>query len=171
MSIPYSLSNLPKQIFINNEYVDSKSDKKLTVHNPADGSLIADDVPIAGEQDVDAAVSAAEKAFPAWKKTTPTERRNLLYKFAELLEKHSSEIYDLTSVALGAPASIRGWEGMCAEVCLYLRDTSTLPKIRTTLTHSKSYSATTLAGSTSSPASPGRRTTAFSRSCATNLSV
>ena len=57
----FSKDNLPKQLIINNEYVDSKSNKKLTVKNPKDGSLIADDVPLAGEEDVDRAVAAAEK--------------------------------------------------------------------------------------------------------------
>ena len=57
----WSKDNLPKQLIINNEYVDSKNDKKLTVKNPKDGSLVADDVPLAGEADVDAAVAAAEK--------------------------------------------------------------------------------------------------------------
>ena len=57
----FSKDKLPKQLIINNEYVDSKNSKKLTVYNPADGSLVADDVPLAGEADVDAAVEAAEK--------------------------------------------------------------------------------------------------------------
>ena len=63
-SFNFSKDKLPKQLIINGEYVDSKSSKKLTVKNPKDGSLVADDVPLAGEQDVDAAVAAAEKAFP-----------------------------------------------------------------------------------------------------------
>lgn len=60
---PFSKSNLPKQLAINNEYVNSKSGKKISVYNPKDGSLIADDVPLAGERDVDDAVAAAEEAF------------------------------------------------------------------------------------------------------------
>lgn len=59
----FSKEDLPKQLIINNEYVDSKNSKKLTVKNPKDGSLIADDVPLAGEADVDAAVAAAEKVY------------------------------------------------------------------------------------------------------------
>ena len=57
----FSKDKLPKQLVINNEYVDSKNSKKLSVKNPKDGSPIADDVPLAGEADVDAAVAAAEK--------------------------------------------------------------------------------------------------------------
>jgi aldehyde dehydrogenase (NAD+) len=117
MGIEYSPKNLPKQIFINNEYVDSKNSKKLTLHNPKDGSLIADDVPLAGEQDVDAAVEAAEKAFPAWKKLGANQRRNILLKFADLIEKHANEIAQLSRISLGAPASFGAFEGgLCAEV-------------------------------------------------------
>jgi len=118
MSFPWSLKNLPKQNFIHNEYVDAKNDKKLTLHNPVDGSLIADDVPLSGEHDVDAAVAAAEKAFPAWKKVAPSERRTIMIKFAELIEKYSHEIAELTRVSLGAPYKAFGaFEiGLCAEV-------------------------------------------------------
>lgn len=118
MSLAYSIKNIPKQIFINNEYVDSKSSKKLAVYNPTDGSLIADDVALAGEEDVDAAVVAAEKAFVGWRKISPTERRNILNKFADLVEKNSEQIASLTRVSLGAPYKAFGaFEvGLCAEV-------------------------------------------------------
>ncbi|KAI1127444.1 aldehyde dehydrogenase [Nemania abortiva] len=102
-SFPWSRTNLPKQLFINNEYVDAKSPGKLAVYNPKDGSLVADDVALAGEQDVDAAVAAAEAAFPAWKKTTATHRRNLLLKLADLIEEHSVKFAELTRLSLGAP--------------------------------------------------------------------
>jgi aldehyde dehydrogenase (NAD+) len=118
MSLAYSIKNVPKQIFINNEYVDSKGSKKLSLYNPTDGSLIADDIPLAGEEDVDAAVAAAEKAFDGWKKTSPTERRNIMLKFADLVEKNTVDIANLTRVSLGAPFKAFGaFEiGLCAEV-------------------------------------------------------
>ncbi|KAI0548876.1 aldehyde dehydrogenase [Xylaria curta] len=102
-SFPWSGSNLPKQLFINNEYVESKNSKKLEVYNPKDGSLLANDVALAGENEVDAAVAAAEAAFPAWKKISATERRNLLLKLADLIDEHSVELAKLTRLSLGAP--------------------------------------------------------------------
>jgi aldehyde dehydrogenase (NAD+) len=118
MSFPWSPKNLCKQNFINNEYVDSKSSKKLTVHNPKDGSLVADDVPLSGEEDVDAAVAAAEKAWPAWKKMGANERRGILNKFADLVEANGTAIAELTRITLGAPYKAFGaFEvGLCAEV-------------------------------------------------------
>lgn len=119
MTLQYSPKNLPKQIFINNEYVDVKSSKKLTLYNPKDGSLVADDVPLAGEQDVDAAVDAAEKALVGWKKLGATARRTILLKFADLIEKNANEIAQLSRISLGAPAAFGSFEiGLCAEVSL-----------------------------------------------------
>ena len=121
MTLQYSAKNLPKQIFINNEYVDSKSPKKLTLHNPKNGELLADDCPLAGEQDVDAAVDAAEKAFPAWKKMSANQRRGILNKFADLIEKNADGIAKLSRISLGAPAAFGAFEiALCAEVCITL---------------------------------------------------
>ncbi|TRX87801.1 hypothetical protein FHL15_011309 [Xylaria flabelliformis] len=97
-SFPWSGSNLPKQLFINNE-----NSKKLEVYNPKDGSLLANDVALAGENEVDAAVAAAEAAFPAWKKISAAERRNLLLKLADLIEENSDKLAELTRLSLGAP--------------------------------------------------------------------
>lgn len=121
MSFQFSVKNLPKQIFINNEFVESKNPKKLSLYNPKNGELIANDVALAGEEDVDAAVAAAEKAFATWKKVAPTERRNIMYKFADLVEKHAEEIAELTRISLGAPFKAFGaFEiGLCAEAFRY----------------------------------------------------
>jgi aldehyde dehydrogenase (NAD+) len=118
MAFSWSEKNLPKQLFINNEYVESKNAKKLSLYNPKDGSLISDDVALAGEEDVDIAVAAAEKAAKGWKKMAPTERRNIMTKFADLIDKHGVEIAALSRISLGAPYGAFGaFEvGLCAEV-------------------------------------------------------
>jgi aldehyde dehydrogenase (NAD+) len=102
-SFTFSAKNLPKKLYIDNQYVAAKSDKTLSVYNPKDNSLVADDVPVAGQADVDAAVEAAERAFPAWKKFTAAARRDVLYKFAALLEQHTEALAELTRITLGAP--------------------------------------------------------------------
>ncbi|KAG7410020.1 aldehyde dehydrogenase domain-containing protein [Fusarium sp. MPI-SDFR-AT-0072] len=101
-----SATELPKQLFINNAFVDSKSNKTCSVYNPADGSLVADDIQIAGPEDVDAAVDAAEKAFPAWKKTHPEVRKALMLKLADLIDENAEAILALTTLTLGAPKSV-----------------------------------------------------------------
>jgi aldehyde dehydrogenase (NAD+) len=118
MEFKFSKTNLPKQLFINNEYVDAKNSKKLSLYNPKDGSLVADDVALAGAEDVDAAVAAGEKAFPAWKRIPPTQRRDIIMKFALLIEQYQKELSELTRITLGAPyGSFGKFEiGLTAEV-------------------------------------------------------
>jgi len=104
----FDKNNLPKQLFINNKYVDSLGSAKLSVYNPKDGSLVADDIPLSGAADVDAAVAAAEAAFPAWKRLPSPERQAILSKFADLLVAHGPRLAELTRITLGAPFSAFG---------------------------------------------------------------
>ncbi|KAF9888474.1 hypothetical protein FE257_008581 [Aspergillus nanangensis] len=121
MTLPFSASNPPTQIFLNNQFVDAKSSQKFSVYNPKDSSLVCDKVPLCGEDDVNAAVDGAEAAFPKWKKMPNTERRDLLLRFADLIDKHSEELAVLTRITLGAPYESFGrFEGsMAAESFRY----------------------------------------------------
>lgn len=118
-TLGFSASNLPKQLFINNEYTAAKNGKTFSVRNPKDNSEVAADVPVAGQADVDAAVDAAEKAFPSWRKLTANARRDILLKFATALQEHGEQLAELTRITLGAPYSTFGsFEiTMAAEVC------------------------------------------------------
>ncbi|TPX07217.1 uncharacterized protein E0L32_010811 [Thyridium curvatum] len=115
--LPFNKDNLCKKLFINNEYVESKNAKKLELRNPKDGSLVADDVALAGEADVDAAVAAAEAAFPAWRKVSPTARRDMMYRLADLIEENGEAFAAMTRLTLGAPfGSFGSFEiNLCAE--------------------------------------------------------
>ncbi len=73
----------PTGLFINNEFVKSKSGEKITSINPSDESEIAS-VYAAGAEDVDIAVAAARKAFKTWRDVVPTERGGLMLKLADL---------------------------------------------------------------------------------------
>lgn len=118
MSFPFSASKLPLQLSINGKYVDSKSDKKLTLINPRDQKLISDKVPIAGAEDVEAAVAAAEEAFKTWKKVGNNKKRDIMLKFASLIEENIEVLASFTRLNLGAPYEAFGkFEvGLCAEV-------------------------------------------------------
>lgn len=79
----------PTGLFIGNEWVAAKSGEKITSINPTDESEIAT-VEAAGPEDVDIAVAAARKAFkdPAWREISGTERGDLMFKLAALIEQH-----------------------------------------------------------------------------------
>lgn len=73
----------PTGLFINNDFVKSKSGEKITSINPTDEKEIAS-VYAAGAADVDDAVAAARNAFKTWRDVVPTERGALMLKLADL---------------------------------------------------------------------------------------
>lgn len=73
------------------ERVDSASGETFAVENPANRSVIAH-VPRAGAEDVDRAVAAAAKAFPAWRQVPARERGKLLLEVADALESRIEEL-------------------------------------------------------------------------------
>jgi len=64
-------------IYVNGQWIPSASQARLSVHNPANGDLIAT-IPTGCRQDVDAAVTAAANAFAGWAATPVAERVALL---------------------------------------------------------------------------------------------
>lgn len=69
---------------------------------------MSDKVALAGEEDVEIAVKAAEAAFPAWRKTPPNVRRDMLLNLASLLLDHAQALATLTRITLGSPISVAG---------------------------------------------------------------
>jgi 1-pyrroline dehydrogenase len=90
------------QQFIGGEWFDSASGETLDVINPANDQVIAK-VPRSASEDVDRAVEAADKAFPAWGSATPAERSNALLKLADAIEARGEEIGRLESQNAGKP--------------------------------------------------------------------
>jgi malonate-semialdehyde dehydrogenase (acetylating)/methylmalonate-semialdehyde dehydrogenase len=63
----------------------------IDVFNPSDGSVLSR-VPMSGHHEVDLAVQAAHKAWPAWAATPIKERVQVFYKYKALLEKNIAEL-------------------------------------------------------------------------------
>src|SRR5438477_10260344 len=74
------------------------------VLDPATGEVIAR-VPDAAATDVDNAVSAARRAFDSgdWKRSTPQERGQILFKLAAIVRARSSELAELETRNSGKP--------------------------------------------------------------------
>jgi malonate-semialdehyde dehydrogenase (acetylating)/methylmalonate-semialdehyde dehydrogenase len=89
----------------------------LEVHNPSDGSVISR-VPLSTQDDVDAAVASARKAFPAWAATPIKERVQVFYRYKTLLEKNIDELSALITEENGKVASEARAEVLkSAELC------------------------------------------------------
>jgi len=76
--------------FVGGEWFESKGEIKDVV-NPATCQTIAR-VPISTKDEIDAAVEAAQEAFPDWRATPPVARARCLFRLKELLEEHFEEL-------------------------------------------------------------------------------
>lgn len=79
---------------IGGEVVASRAGGRFEVHDPATGSLLTT-VPSSMAADIDAAVDAARRAFPAWSRLAPSERSRLLLRLADLMDEHRLELGQL----------------------------------------------------------------------------
>ena len=77
--------------FIGGRWVAAHANDFLEIRNPAIGELIGR-TPLSTAVDVDAAVQAAARAFPAWRDTPVNTRAQVLYKFKALMEQHFDEL-------------------------------------------------------------------------------
>jgi aldehyde dehydrogenase (NAD+) len=87
---------------IGGDWVRAADGRTIDVINPATGELLAR-VPRGGAADVEAAVQAAEAAFPAWRDTNATARAALLFRWAQLIEDNLVELDRLESQEVGRP--------------------------------------------------------------------
>ena len=84
---------------------------RFTVTDPATGLLLAE-VANLGAIDAAAAISAAEKAWPAWRAKTAKERGAILMKWFTLLHQHSDDLARIMTAEQGKPlAEARGEVG------------------------------------------------------------
>ncbi|KAF2004473.1 aldehyde dehydrogenase [Amniculicola lignicola CBS 123094] len=95
------------QLFINNEYVDSKVGETLSVYSPHDESLVSDKIQVAGQPDIDAAVAAARAAFKGeWSKWTGPQRSKVMLKLADLIDQNVEKLAPWESKAMGQPVNV-----------------------------------------------------------------
>ncbi|HKX88169.1 MAG TPA: aldehyde dehydrogenase family protein, partial [Sphingopyxis sp.] len=76
--------------------------RAIDVRNPATGEIFAT-APDADAADLDAAVAAATRAFPAWRDTPIAERKAALAKAADAIEAHADELASLFVKEQGRP--------------------------------------------------------------------
>jgi betaine-aldehyde dehydrogenase len=92
------------QMYVNGEWVDSKSNKIFPVYDPASEEVIAQ-VPEANADDVDRAVAAAKAAFEngPWASTTAQERGRVLFRLADKIRQNAAMLAELESRNTGKP--------------------------------------------------------------------
>jgi len=108
---------MQNNLFIDGRFVEAEGRDRIPVVNPHDNSLITE-VAEARKADIDRAVAAARRAFPAWAALAAMDRGRLLLELADAIEAHAEELARLESVDTGHP----------------LRDTRGLDVVRTAVT-------------------------------------
>lgn len=93
------------KLFIKNEFVDSDSGQTFDVINPATEEVIAQ-VQRGDKADVDKAVKCAKAAFAEWRDVSGPDRRDLLLKFASLIEENQQFIAEVECKDNGKPVSV-----------------------------------------------------------------
>ena len=78
---------IEKRAYINGNYVSAQDGATMMKQISADGSELSG-IAACGERDIEAAVAAAQAAFPAWSAKSPVERKNILLRLADLKEDH-----------------------------------------------------------------------------------
>jgi aminobutyraldehyde dehydrogenase len=89
------------KMLVNGKLVKGKGDE-LGVLDPATGKIIVQ-VAEASEEQINAAVKAAAKAFPGWAGTVPKDRGAVLMKLADRIEAEAMEFARLESLNCGKP--------------------------------------------------------------------
>lgn len=99
--------------YIGGKFVPPASGEYFDVVSPIDGKVFSK-AAHSNKQDLELAVNAASEAFESWSKVSPTDRSNLLFKIAQVMEDNLNLIAAAETVDNGKP--IR--ETMAADIPL-----------------------------------------------------
>ncbi len=93
-------SLLKNNALVNGEWVGAAT--RFEVTDPATGGKLAD-VANLGAAETEAALKAAEKAWPAWRAKTAKERGAILMKWFHLLHQHADDLARIMTAEQGKP--------------------------------------------------------------------
>jgi succinate-semialdehyde dehydrogenase/glutarate-semialdehyde dehydrogenase len=102
-------------LYINGQFLKGDGRREQDIINPATDEVIGK-LPYATKADLDLALSSAQKAFQAWKKSSPLERSRVLRKVGELSRARADEIGRNITLDQGKPlAEAIGEVTVCSE--------------------------------------------------------
>ena len=88
--------------YVDGAWIVAKGGASIPVDNPATGETIGA-VPRLGTAETRAAIDAANRAFPAWRKKTAKERAQVLRRWFELMLAHQDDLARLMTIEQGKP--------------------------------------------------------------------
>lgn len=93
-----------RQFYINGAWVDPLEVSDFPIENPANGEIVGT-ISLGSSADVDAAVSAARRAFENYAATSREDRLELLRRLEAVYEKRYREMAEAITTEMGAPAT------------------------------------------------------------------
>jgi phenylacetaldehyde dehydrogenase len=96
-----------RQMLINGKWVEAASGKTFPSYNPATGEVLAR-VAEGDREDINRAVGAARAAFEngPWRKMSPSQRGQLIWKIADLIDANREELAELEMLDNGKPLKV-----------------------------------------------------------------
>lgn len=77
--------------FINGQFVESKTDKWIDLHNPATGEIVCR-VPESTQEEMEEATAGCAEAFKSWRNVPVQTRARVMFKLQALIQEHTEEI-------------------------------------------------------------------------------
>ena len=90
--------------YINGKHVVGTGARLGDVYNPATGAVQAQ-ITMATATETEAAIAAAQAAFPAWSATPALRRARIMFKFKALLDEHANDLAKAISLEHGKTIS------------------------------------------------------------------
>lgn len=93
---------MDRKLYIDGRWVDAIGGGSVVIHDPATGETVGTSA-IATAADVDAAVAAATRAFPAWAAMHPDKRAQIMHRAADLIMERIDAMAELLTREQGKP--------------------------------------------------------------------
>ncbi|GAA4671249.1 CoA-acylating methylmalonate-semialdehyde dehydrogenase [Frondihabitans cladoniiphilus] len=100
-STPSSSTEIPTiDHWIDGKRVAGTSGRTSPVFDPALG-IATKNVALASQEEIDAAIASAKKAFPKWRDLSITKRQQIMFKFRELVNERKGELAEILTAEHG----------------------------------------------------------------------
>ena len=110
------LDQLSGKLFIDGDFVTGRG-RPIEVENPATLDVIGT-IPLATQEEIDAAVASARRAFPAWATAPAKTRADALHRLGEAIAADADTIANIMTMEQGKPVNeARGEILKLAEAC------------------------------------------------------
>ncbi len=96
------------KIYIDGAFVTPHGEALFDLLNPSTEQVIGR-VRLADEHDANLAIAAAKRAFPAFSRTTKSERLDMLQRMVEAVQAKEDELYEAIVEEYGAPVTRARW--------------------------------------------------------------